>query len=98
MSPGDEIVAARQLYGGSINQFSQGFAKFDWHVKWADTREPETFRKAITPKTKAVFIESIANPGGIISDIEAVAGIAHAADVPLIVDNTLASPYLIRPI
>ncbi len=98
MSPGDEIVSARQLYGGSINQFSQGFAKFDWHVKWADTREPETFKKVITPKTKAVFIESIANPGGIISDIEAIAGVAHAAGVPLIVDNTLASPYLIRPI
>ena len=98
MSPGDNIVAARQLYGGSINQFSQGFAKFDWHVNWADTRDPESFKKAITPKTKAVFIESLANPGGIVSDIEAIAGIAHAAGVPLIVDNTLASPYLIRPI
>ncbi|MGZ5989606.1 MAG: O-acetylhomoserine aminocarboxypropyltransferase [Rhizomicrobium sp.] len=98
MSPGDNIVAARQLYGGSINQFSQGFAKFDWHVNWADTRDPETFKKAMTPRTKAVFIESLANPGGIISDIEAIAGIAHAAGVPLIVDNTLASPYLIRPI
>jgi len=98
MNPGDEIVSARQLYGGSINQFSQGFAKFDWHVKWADCREPETFKKAISSKTKAVFIESIANPGGIISDIEAIAGIAHAAGVPLIVDNTLASPYLLRPI
>jgi O-acetylhomoserine (thiol)-lyase len=98
MSPGDNIVSARQLYGGSINQFSQGFAKFDWHVNWADTRDPESFKKAITPKTKALFIESIANPGGIVSDIEAIAGIAHAAGVPLIVDNTLASPYLIRPI
>jgi O-acetylhomoserine (thiol)-lyase len=98
MSPGDNIVAARQLYGGSINQFSQGFAKFDWHVNWADTREPETFKRAITPRTKALFIESLANPGGIVSDIEAIAGIAHAAGVPLIVDNTLASPYLIRPI
>jgi O-acetylhomoserine (thiol)-lyase len=98
MSPGDNIVSARQLYGGSINQFSQGFAKFDWHVNWADTRDPQSFKKAITPKTKAVFIESIANPGGIVSDIEAIAGIAHAAGVPLIVDNTLASPYLIRPI
>ena len=98
MSPGDNIVSARQLYGGSINQFSQGFTKFDWHVNWADTRDPESFRKAITPKTKALFIESIANPGGIVSDIEAIAGIAHAAGVPLIVDNTLASPYLIRPI
>jgi O-acetylhomoserine (thiol)-lyase len=98
MQPGDEIVAARQLYGGSINQFSQGFAKFDWHVKWADTRDPESFRKVIGPKTKAIFVESLANPGGIVTDIEAIAGIAHAAGVPLIVDNTLASPYLIRPI
>jgi O-acetylhomoserine (thiol)-lyase len=98
MQPGDEIVAARQLYGGSINQFSQGFAKFDWHVKWADTRDPESFRKAIGPKTKAIFVESLANPGGIVTDIEAIAGVAKAAGVPLIVDNTLASPYLIRPI
>ncbi|MEJ1970036.1 MAG: O-acetylhomoserine aminocarboxypropyltransferase [Rhizomicrobium sp.] len=98
MSPGDNIVAARQLYGGSINQFSQGFAKFDWHVKWADTTDPASFKAQIDDRTRAVFIESIANPGGIISDIEAIAGIAHAAGVPLIVDNTLASPYLIRPI
>jgi len=98
MGPGDQIVAARQLYGGSINQFSQGFAKFDWHVAWANARDPETFRKAITEKTKAIFIESIANPGGIITDIEAIAGIAHKAGLPLIVDNTLASPYLIKPI
>jgi len=98
MGPGDRIVAARQLYGGSINQFSQGFAKFDWHVDWADAREPESFKRALTDKTKAIFIESIANPGGIITDIEAIAGIAHGAGVPLIVDNTLASPYLIRPI
>jgi len=98
MSPGDNIVAARQLYGGSVNQFSQGFAKFDWHVNWADTRDAKSFEKALTPNTKAIFIESIANPGGIISDIEAIAAVAHGAGVPLIVDNTLASPYLIRPI
>ena len=98
MAPGCEIVAARQLYGGSINQLGQSFAKFDWHVKWADATNPETFRAAITEKTRAVFIESIANPGGIISDIEAIAAIAHEAGVPLIVDNTLATPYLIRPI
>jgi len=98
MSPGDNIVAARQLYGGSINQFSQGFAKFAWGVKWADTRDPASFKAQIDERTRAVFIESIANPGGIVSDIQAIAGIAHAAGVPLIVDNTLASPYLIRPI
>ena len=98
MAPGDNIVAARQLYGGSINQFSQGFAKFDWHVKWADAMKPETFKAAINDRTKAVFVESIANPGGIITDLEAIAKIAHAAGVPLIVDNTLASPYLIKPL
>ena len=98
MGPGDNIVAARQLYGGSINQFSQGFAKFDWHARWADARNPDSFRPVINDRTRAVFIESIANPGGIITDIEKVAQIAHAAGVPLIVDNTLASPYLIRPI
>jgi O-acetylhomoserine (thiol)-lyase len=98
MSPGDNIVAARQLYGGSINQFSQGFAKFDWHVKWADAMKPETFKAAVNDRTRAVFVESIANPGGIITDIEAIAKIAHAAGVPLIVDNTLASPYLIKPL
>ncbi len=98
MGPGDELVAARQLYGGSLNQFGQGIKKFDWHVKWADAADPESFKKAITPKTKAVFIESIANPGGLIVDIEAIAAIAHDAGVPLIVDNTFATPYLIRPI
>jgi O-acetylhomoserine (thiol)-lyase len=96
MGPGDNIVAARQLYGGSINQFSQGFAKFDWHVKWADTTKPDSFKP--DARTKAIFIESIANPGGIISDIEAIAKVAHDAGVPLIVDNTLASPYLIKPL
>ncbi len=98
MNPGSEIVSARQLYGGSINQFSQSFAKFDWHVKWADTRNPDSFKSQITDKTKALFAESIANPGGLITDIEALAKIAHEAGLPLIIDNTLASPYLIRPI
>jgi O-acetylhomoserine (thiol)-lyase len=98
MNPGDELVSARQLYGGSINQFSQSFAKFDWHVKWADTTNPDSFKAQITDKTKAIYAESIANPGGLITDIEALAKIAHDAGVPLIIDNTLASPYLIRPI
>jgi O-acetylhomoserine (thiol)-lyase len=98
MSPGDNIAAARQLYGGSINQFSQGFAKFDWHTNWADAKNPDSFKPVINERTRAVFVESIANPGGIITDIEKVAKIAHDAGVPLIVDNTLASPYLIRPI
>jgi len=98
MSPGSEIVAARQLYGGSVNQFNHSFAKFDWHVKWADTTKPDSFKALITDKTKALYAESIANPGGLITDIEALAKIAHEAGVPLIIDNTLASPYLIRPI
>lgn len=98
MSPGKNIVAARQLYGGSINQFSQGFAKFDWHVRWADTTNPDSFKAQIDENTRAVYAESIANPGGIITDIEALAKIAHDAGVPLIIDNTLATPYLIRPI
>ena len=97
IEPGDDIVAARQLYGGSINQFSQGFEKFGWQVSWADATEPDSFRAALSPKTKAIFVECIANPGGIITDIEKVAVVAQEAGVPLIVDNTLASPYLIRP-
>ncbi|RAV76605.1 O-acetylhomoserine aminocarboxypropyltransferase [Aerococcus loyolae] len=98
MQPGDHFVAAKQLYGGSINQFGQAFAKFDWHVDWADATDPANVKKAIGPKTKAIFIESIANPGGVVIDIAAIAKIAHEAGIPLVVDNTLASPYLIRPI
>ncbi len=95
--PGDEIVAAKRLYGGSINQLGYSFKSFGWNVKWADTDDLSTFEAAVSPRTKAVFIESIANPGGIVSDIEAIAKIAHKAGVPLIVDNTLATPYLCRP-
>jgi O-acetylhomoserine (thiol)-lyase len=98
MEPGDEFIAARQLYGGSINQFTQTFKKFDWHVRFADTDDAGSFRAALTPKTKAIFVESIANPGGIITDIAAISEVAKDAGVPLIVDNTLATPYLMRPI
>jgi O-acetylhomoserine (thiol)-lyase len=97
MEPGDEFIAGRQLYGGSINQFNHSFKKFDWRVAWADATKPETFAKAITPKTKAIFCESIANPGGIVVDLPAIAAIAKKAGIPLIVDNTLATPYLCRP-
>ena len=96
MEPGDEFIAARQLYGGSINQFGEAFNKFDWHVKWADTTDADSFRAAVTPKTRAIFVESIANPGGIITDLEAISAVAKEAGVPLIVDNTLATPYLTR--
>ena len=98
LEPGDEFIAARQLYGGSVNQFSHSFKKFGWQVRFADITDAESFRAAVTPKTKAIFVESIANPGGIITDIEAVARVAKEAGVPLIVDNTLATPYLIRPV
>ena len=97
LESGDEFIAARQLYGGSINQFSHGFSKFGWGVTWADATKPETFRAAVTAKTRAIFIESIANPGGIVIDIPAIAQIAKEARIPLIVDNTLATPYLCRP-
>ena len=98
MTPGDEFVASKKLYGGSINQFNHSYKNFGWNVVWADPDDMKTFEKAVTEKTKAIFIESIANPGGIVTDIEAVAKIARKANVPLIVDNTLATPYLCRPI
>ena len=97
MQPGDEFVAARQLYGGSINQFNHSFKSFGWHVVWADTDDISSFEKALSPKTKAIFVESIANPGGKITDLAAVAKIAQKAGIPLIVDNTMATPYLCKP-
>jgi O-acetylhomoserine (thiol)-lyase len=98
MTPGDEFVASKKLYGGSINQFNHSFKNFGWNVVWADPDDLPSFEKSVTEKTKAIFIESIANPGGVITDIEAVANIARKAGVPLIVDNTLATPYLCKPI
>jgi O-acetylhomoserine (thiol)-lyase len=98
LSPGDEFVASRKLYGGSINQFTHAFKSFGWNVAWADPDDISSFERAITPKTKAIFTESIANPGGVVTDIAAISQIAKAAGLPLIVDNTLATPYLWRPI
>ncbi|MBZ0229583.1 MAG: aminotransferase class I/II-fold pyridoxal phosphate-dependent enzyme, partial [Bauldia sp.] len=98
MTPGDEFIAARQLYGGSINQFNHSFKSFGWNVRWADIDDISSFEKAVSPKTKAIFVESIANPGGVVTDIEAIAAIAKRAGVPLIVDNTLATPYLCKPL
>jgi O-acetylhomoserine (thiol)-lyase len=98
MRPGEEFVAANKLYGGSINQFNHAFKNFGWNVVWADPDDNDSFKRAVGSNTKAIFIESIANPGGVITDIEAVAKIARDAGVPLIVDNTLATPYLCKPI
>lgn len=98
MQPGDNFVAAKKLYGGSINQFGHAFKNFGWQVRWADPADPESFAAQIDDKTKAVYIESLANPGGTFVDIEAIAEVAHRHGLPLIVDNTMASPYLIRPL
>ena len=97
MQPGDEFIASTKLYGGSINQFNHAFKNFGWQVKWADPDDPAAFEALVTEKTKAIFIESLANPGGVVTDIAAIAAVAKQARVPLIVDNTLASPYLVRP-
>ncbi|HJE23465.1 MAG TPA: O-acetylhomoserine aminocarboxypropyltransferase [Methylorubrum populi] len=97
MQPGDEFIAANKLYGGSINQFNHSYKNFGWQVVWADTDDPDSFERAITPRTKAIFCESIANPGGVITDIAALSAIARRHNIPLIVDNTMATPYLIRP-
>ncbi len=97
MQPGDEFVASNKLYGGSINQFTHSFKSFGWNVKWADADDPASFAAAITDKTKAIFVESIANPGGVITDLDAIARVAKDANVPLIVDSTMATPYLVRP-
>ncbi len=97
LEPGDEFVAGRQLYGGSINQFNHSFKKFNWNVVWADATDPASIEKAITPKTRAIFCELIANPGGVIVDLAAIGAIAKKAGIPFIVDNTLATPYLCQP-
>jgi len=98
LEPGDEFVASRNLYGGSITQFGLSFKKLGWTCHFADPVDPENFRAAITDKTKAIFVEVLANPGGIIVDVEKVARIAHDHGIPLIVDNTMATPYLCRPL
>ena len=98
MRPGNDIVAANKLYGGSINQFGHAIRKFGWSATLVDPDDPENFRKAIGPQTRALFIENLANPGGVVVDTAAVAGIAHEAGIPLIVDNTLATPWLSQPI
>jgi O-acetylhomoserine (thiol)-lyase len=97
LRPGDNFIAARKLYGGSINQFGHAFKSFGWEVRWADTVDVKTFESQIDEKTRAIFVESLANPGGEFVDIAAIAKIADRHGIPLIVDNTLASPYLVRP-
>ncbi|MHB0952253.1 MAG: O-acetylhomoserine aminocarboxypropyltransferase [Allorhizobium sp.] len=98
MQPGDNFVAARKLYGGSINQFGHAFKNFGWQVRWADPADPESFAAEIDDRTRGIFIESLANPGGTFVDIAAIAEVARKHGLPLIVDNTMASPYLLRPL
>lgn len=95
---GDDIVSSATLYGGTYTQMDTTFRRFGYNTVFVDPDDPENFRKAITEKTKLVYIETIANPRMNVVDIEAVAAIAHEAGVPLVVDNTFASPYLCRPL
>ncbi|WBU63077.1 O-acetylhomoserine aminocarboxypropyltransferase/cysteine synthase family protein [Paracoccus aerodenitrificans] len=98
MGPGKNIVASTRLYGGTITQFSQTIRRFGWSAKFVDLDDPEAVKSAIDDDTRAVFCESISNPAGYVTDIPVIAKIADEAGLPLIVDNTLATPYLCRPI
>ncbi|UYV36046.1 O-acetylhomoserine aminocarboxypropyltransferase/cysteine synthase [Rhodobacteraceae bacterium D3-12] len=98
MQPGCNVVASTRLYGGTVTQFSQTIKRFGWSAKFVDFDDTEAVKAAIDENTRAVFCESIANPGGYITDIPAIAAISDAAQIPLIVDNTSATPYLCNPI
>ncbi len=97
-SAGDEVVSSSSLYGGTYNLFHYTFSKLGVQVKFVDASDPESFRRAITPKTRCLYVETIGNPRLDVPDFEQLAAIAHSAGIPLIVDNTLASPALCRPI
>jgi O-acetylhomoserine (thiol)-lyase len=98
MRPGDNVVSSTRLYGGTITQFSNSIHRFGWSAKFVDTEDLSAVEAAIDDRTRALFCESIANPGGYVTDIPALAEIAAARQIPLIVDNTSATPWLCRPI
>lgn len=98
LSPGDEIVASSHLYGGTVTQLKQTFQKLSIKVTLVDPHDDEAWQRALTPKTRALYGETIGNPRGSILDLEKLAGLAKAHKIPLIVDNTFATPYLCRPI
>ncbi|WP_298434238.1 O-acetylhomoserine aminocarboxypropyltransferase/cysteine synthase family protein [uncultured Jannaschia sp.] len=98
MQPGCNVVASTRLYGGTVTQFSQTIKRFGWSAKFVDFDDPKAVADAIDDDTRAVFGEVIANPGGWIMDIDAIAKVADDAGLPLIIDNTTATPYLVRPI
>ncbi len=95
---GDEIVSANNLYGGTYTMFDAILPQFGIHVKWADPRDPKSFKKAITKNTRAVYVETIGNPVLEVTDIDAIAKIAHNEHLPLIVDSTFTTPYLLKPL
>ncbi len=97
LAPGDHIVSSSALYGGTVNQLKHLLRKMHVEFTWVDPDEPGAWARAVRPNTKAFFGETIGNPGGNVLDIEAVAAIAHAHDLPLLVDNTFATPFLCRP-
>lgn len=98
MAPGRNIVASNRLYGGTITQFSQTIKRFGWSARFVDFDNLDAVKAAIDGDTRAIFCETIANPGGYVTDLPVIAGIADAAGIPLIVDNTTATPWLCRPI
>lgn len=97
MGPGKNIIASTRLYGGTVTQFSQTFKRFGWSAKFVDFDDLDAVQAAIDDDTRAIFCETIANPGGYITDLDAISAISDAAGIPLIVDNTSATPYLCRP-
>ena len=97
LESGDEFISSNNLYGGSVTQFGISFKKLGWTCHFVDMTEPENIERAMTDKVKFVFCEGLANPGGIVLDLEAIAEVAKRHGVPLVVDNTMASPYLCRP-
>ncbi|MFD0633735.1 O-acetylhomoserine aminocarboxypropyltransferase/cysteine synthase family protein [Catenulispora yoronensis] len=98
LEPGDHVVSSSALYGGTVNQFKHLFRKMNVELTWADPDDPEAWEAAVRPTTKAFFGETIGNPSGNVLDIQALADTAHRHGIPLIVDNTFATPYLCRPI
>jgi O-acetylhomoserine (thiol)-lyase len=98
MSPGDNVVVSTRLYGGTVTQMNHTIKRFGWTAKFVDTENPGAVAKACDKRTKAIFCESVCNPGGYVTDIPKIAAIADKKEIPLIVDNTSATPYLFRPI
>jgi O-acetylhomoserine (thiol)-lyase len=97
MGPGDNVVSSNRLYGGTVTQFTHTIRRFGWSARFVDTDDLRAVEDAVDGETKAIFCESIANPGGYVTDIPALAEVAQRVGVPLIVDNTSATPYLCRP-